>query len=110
MSIRKENRIMKRTYKYGKLLNNELKDPEFRKEYEDLEEEFEIAEEVIKLRLKAGLTQKALAEKAKTSQPTIARLESGRYRNVSLSFLKRIGRALGATPQVHFRRYVKKVK
>ena len=100
---------MARTQKYKNLLNKELKNSEFRKEYEDLEEEFEIAEEVIKLRLKSGLTQKALAKRVKTSQPTIARLESGRYRNVSLSFLKRIGRALGATPQVHFKRYAKKV-
>ena len=100
---------MIRTHKHKNLLNKELKNSKFRKEYEDLEEEFEIAEDVIKLRLKAGLTQKALAKKAKTSQPAIARLESGRYRNVSLPFLKRIGKALGATPQVHFKRYIKKV-
>lgn len=95
---------MKRTYNYKKLLKKELRNSEFHKEYDNLAEEFEIAEEIIKLRLKAGLTQKELAEKAKTSQPSIARLESGRYKNVSLSFLKKIGKALGAVPRVHFKK------
>ncbi|OGJ87681.1 MAG: transcriptional regulator [Candidatus Raymondbacteria bacterium RifOxyA12_full_50_37] len=93
-----------RTYDYKKLLKEELKNPEFRKEYDALAEEFELAKEVISLRLKAGLTQKELAEKAHTSQPAIARLESGHYTTVSMSFLNRIGKALGAMPEIHFRK------
>lgn len=49
------------------------------------------------------MTQKELAAKAGTSQPAIARLESGRYRNVSLAFLRKVGKALGAQPEVHLR-------
>ena len=94
---------MIRTYDYKKLLKEELKNPKFKKEYDSLEEDFDIAKEVIKLRIEAGLTQKELAEKAGTSQPAIARLESGRYKNVSLTFLKRVGGALGVIPQVHFK-------
>ncbi len=67
-----------------------------------LEEEFEIAKQVIDLRLKKGLTQKELAEKVNTSQSCIARLESGTYRNLSLSFLRRVGEALGYQPHVKF--------
>jgi len=54
------------------LLGKKLKNPEFRKEWEAQKEEFEVAKEVIRLRIKAGITQKELAEKAYTSQPAIA--------------------------------------
>lgn len=69
-----------------------------------LEEEFLIAKEVIRLRLEANLTQKELAEKIGTSQPAIARLESGSYKNLSLSFLNRVGRALGTVPVLYFKK------
>jgi DNA-binding XRE family transcriptional regulator len=86
------------------MLRGDLKDLEFRKEYEALEEEFEVARQVIDLRLKMGLTQKELADKVDTSQSCIARLESGTYRNLSLSFLRRVGRALEVQPHVKFER------
>ncbi len=86
------------------LLKKQLKNKNFRKEYEALEKEFEIAIEVIKLRQEANLTQKQLAEISGTSQPAIARLESGEYKNLSLSFLRKIGKALGAAPEVHFKK------
>ena len=71
-------------------LKKQLKNEKFKKEYNLLEEEFEIAKELIKLRKDANLTQKELADLAGTSQPAIARLESGNYQNVSLKFLKKI--------------------
>lgn len=82
----------------------QLKDDLLRKEYEELEPEFELAKEVIALRKTLNLTQKQLADQMGTSQPAIARLESGNYRNVSLSFVRRLADALGATPEVHLRR------
>jgi transcriptional regulator with XRE-family HTH domain len=93
-----------KSYDFKKLLGKKLKNPEFRKEWEAQKEEFEVAKEVIRLRIKAGITQKELAEKAYTSQPAIARLESGNYRNLNLSFLRKIGKALGADPHVRFKR------
>lgn len=87
-----------------KLLEKQLKNNTFRKEYESLEEEFEIAKQVIKLRKKMKLTQKQLAELAGTSQPAIARLESGEYKNLTLSFLRKIGKVLGVIPEVHFKK------
>ncbi len=86
------------------LLKKQLKNSEFKKEYNELEEEFKLAKEIIKMRKNADLTQKELANLAGTSQPAIARLESGNYRNLSLSFLRKIGKALNATPEIHFRR------
>lgn len=86
------------------LLEKMLKNKSFAKEYKALEKEFELAKEVIALRIKANLTQAQLAKLAGTSQPAIARLESGLYTNLTLSFLRKIGDALGVSPQVHFRK------
>lgn len=87
---------------FDDLLFKRLKDKNFKKEFEDLEEEFEVAKEIILLRQRAGMTQKELACRAKTSQAAISRLESGTYRNVSLSFLRRVGAPLGVKPHVNF--------
>ena len=86
------------------LLKKQFQNKEFKKEYDELEDEFELAKEIIKLRKNAALTQKQLAELAGTSQPAIARLESGNYKNLSLAFLRKIGKALNATPEIHFKK------
>ena len=93
-----------KVYNYEKLKKEALKDEEFRKEYDNLEEEFSLAREIIQLRKNNNMTQKELAEKAGTSQPAIARLESGNYKNVSLSFLRRVASALNAVPEIHFKK------
>ena len=86
------------------LLSEELKDPSFKKEFNSLEEEFILAKEVILLRKTNNLTQKELAKLAGTSQPAIARLESGNYKNLSLSFIGKVAKALGAIPEIHLRK------
>ena len=90
--------------RYQDLLNEQFRDPNFRREYEALEEEFTLATEIIALRKRLNLTQKELAERVGTSQPAIARVESGNYRNLSLSFLRRLADALEAVPEIHLRR------
>jgi len=89
--------------KYEELLDEQLKDEEFRQAYEEHEEEFTVAREVIALRQQANMTQRELADRVGTSQPA-ARLESGNYRNLSLAFLRRVAHALGAVTEVHLRR------
>jgi len=80
-----------------------MNDKEFVREYEMLREEYELAREVIQLRKQRNMTQQELAVKAGTSQSAIARLESGRYQNVSMSFMRKIGNALGAQPTIHLK-------
>ena len=70
-----------------------LKDPEVRKEYDALEEEFALMLEVAKARQRAGLSQAELARRMKTTQSTIARLESGR----GLPSTRTLGRFAKAT-------------
>lgn len=94
---------MAKTKSYQQVLVEQLKNPDFKKAYDAFEDEFNLAEEIIQLRLKADITQAELARRAHTSQPAISRLESGNYTNVSLAFLRKIGAALGAVPVVHFK-------
>jgi len=54
-----------------------LANPKVKAEYDALAPEFEIAAELIKARVRAGLSQAKLAARMGTSQSTIARLESG---------------------------------
>jgi len=91
---------------YSEYKKEMLKDPELKAEYDKLEEEFTLASEIIQLRKEKNITQKKLAERIGTSQPAIARLESGSYNKVSLSFLRRVAEALDAKPEVHLRKKV----
>ena len=93
-----------KTISYDKMHKTLMKNKKFKEEYEKAEKEFALAEEIIRLRIEAGLTQQQLAKKAKTSQPAIARLESGNYKNISFSFLSRIAKALGSEPIIHLKK------
>ena len=55
-----------------------IANPEVKAEYDALAPEFEISAELVKARVRAGLSQAELAARMGTSQSTIARLESGR--------------------------------
>lgn len=79
-----------------------LKDPAFKKAYEESRLEYEIARAVIRARIKKGLTQKQLADKLNTKQSVISRVESANT-TPSLSFLKRLARALNTSLQVQFK-------
>ena len=93
-----------KSYSFEKVLEKELKDKDFKEAYDFYSEEFSLAKEIIKLRKTNNLTQKELAEKVGTSQPAIARLESGNYKNVSLSFIRKVAFALGTTPEIKLKK------
>jgi len=78
-----------------------MKDPEYRREYDALEEEFALASAIIEARSRAGLTQEELAAKMETSQSAIARLESGRM-IPSGRTLKRFAKATGTRLRISF--------
>ena len=79
-----------------------LKDPEFKKLYEDSQPEFEIAKAIIRARIQNKITQKELAEKMNTTQSVISRVEQGKT-SPSISLLKRLAAALNTTLQVQFK-------
>lgn len=78
-----------------------MTEPKYRKAFEALEEEFVLASAVIDARTRAGLTQLQLAKKMGTTQPVVARLESGRTRP-SMRTLERVAKATGSRVLIRF--------
>jgi transcriptional regulator with XRE-family HTH domain len=78
-----------------------MKDPEYRREYEALEEEFSLMRALIEARIGAGLTQEQLAERMETSQSAIARLETGRSLPSGRT-LQRFAKATGTKLRISF--------
>ena len=79
-----------------------LRDPETRKEYDQLGFEYRFVEALIESRLKKGLTQEMLAKKIGTKQAAIARFESGKS-NPTLKFIKKIIEALDMDAEINLR-------
>ena len=89
-------------YTFEDDLKERLKDPEFRKVWEETEPEFILAKELIRKRLQKKMSQRQLAKKLKTSQAVISRIET-MSANPSLLLLKRIAKALDVNLQVGFK-------
>ena len=72
-----------------------------RREYDALDEEFRLLDEILKARTESGLTQAQVAKRIGTTQSAVARLESslGKH-SPSMSTLKRYASALGYKVQV----------
>ena len=87
--------------KFNDFLNEQLQDPEFKKEYEALKPEFSIIQAIIDARKNAGMTQKDLAEKTGITQGDISRLENGSA-NPSLKTLQRLAEGMGMTLKLEF--------
>jgi len=65
------------TISFEELKARLLANPEVKKEYDALAPEFEFSAELLRARLRSGLSQAELAARMGTSQSAIARLESG---------------------------------
>ena len=89
-------------YTFEDHLKESLKDPEFKKAWEESEPEYLLARELIEKRLKKNLSQRDLAKKLNTAQAVISRIET-MHANPSLSLLKRIAQTLGAKLQISFK-------
>jgi len=84
------------------MTHNELKEKmlsnsEVKAEYDSLEKEYSLFEELLKARTVAGLTQAQVAERMGTKTPAIARLESGggnKKHSPSLSTLQKYAQAV----------------
>lgn len=73
-----------------------LSRPEVKREYDRLEEEFLLLDQMLRARKTAGLTQAEIADRMGTTQSAIARLESlGGKHSPTLSTLRRYAATLG---------------
>lgn len=89
-------------YTFERDLKERLKNPEFKKAWEESEPEYLLAKKLIENRLKRKISQRALAKKIKTTQAILSRIET-MTANPSLSLLKRIASALNAKLIVSFK-------
>jgi ribosome-binding protein aMBF1 (putative translation factor) len=78
-----------------------MKDPNYRREYEALDEEFSLTAAMIEARSRAGMTQAQVARRMKTTQAAIARLESKSGRP-STRTLQRYAKATGSRLRISF--------
>ena len=79
----------------------QLKDENFKKEYEALEPEFAIIRAMIDARRERGMTQKELSERTGIAQGDISKLENGNA-NPSLRTLKRLAEGMGMQLKLEF--------
>lgn len=82
-------------------LKKRLKDPQFRRLWQESEVEYQLARKLIEKRLAKKVSQRELAKKVKTTQAIISRIESMRA-NPSLGLLKRLAEALNTRLEIHF--------
>jgi len=86
---------------FERYLNEQLKDDEFREEYEKLEPEFSIIQAVIDARKYSNMTQKELSEKTGIAQSDISKIETGNS-NPTLEVLKRLAAGMDMTLKLQF--------
>lgn len=88
--------------KLQQLKQRALRNPDVKREYEALAEEFELIDKLLSMRTAAGLTQEELAQRMGTQKSNICRLEKGNA-NPSWKTLKRYAHACGFEISVDFR-------
>ena len=81
-------------------LKKASKRKEFRKAYEDLEEEYKLTREMLAARSKYGLTQEAVAELMGTTKSAVSRLEAAGKHAPSLTTLKKYAWAVGCRLEI----------
>jgi ribosome-binding protein aMBF1 (putative translation factor) len=93
-----KNKLM---YSFDDDLKERLKNPKFRKAWEESEPEYLLAKQLIEKRLKKKISQRQLAKKLHTTQAVISRIETMNA-NPSLALLKRIATVLDTKLSVRF--------
>lgn len=81
----------------------QMQEPEFRVEYDALEDEYQLKRQMIAMRKAAGLTQEQMAEKLGTKASNISRLESINAENSPrLATIEDYARVLGYATKINF--------
>ena len=78
-----------------------MKNQGYRREYQALEEEFSLTAALIEARSRAGLTQQQVANRMKTTQAVVARLEGGGSKP-STRTLEKYAKATGSRLRISF--------
>lgn len=79
----------------------QMKDSEFVKEYQEIQPELDIIRAIVDARIEKNLTQKQLAERTGINQADISKLENG-TRNPTIGLLKRLAEGLDMVLKIEF--------
>jgi len=85
---------MKGVRRFKDRLKKDLRDPEFRKAFDEEEVYASLAIQIAKIRQEKNLTQQELAKRLHTTQQNISRLEDTNNRSCSLKTLIKVARML----------------
>ena len=86
---------------FRETLNEQMKNPKFKIEYDALTAEYQLINAILDARKAANITQKQLAEKTGIAQSDISKIENGNA-NPSLKTIERIASGMGMTVRVEF--------
>ena len=86
---------------FDDMLNEQLEDIKFRKEYEDIQPEMDVIRAIVDARTAQNLTQKELSKRTGIKQADISKLENG-TRNPTVSLLKRLAEGMGMELRIQF--------
>ena len=97
----KEKNKKIRYLSFEKHLAKQLKNPEFKRYYDEYGKQLEIAYQILHLRKKKEMTQAELARKIGTKQSNIARMETGQQ-NFTIDILQKIASVFNCELKVKF--------
>ena len=86
---------------FEKMLDKYREDEEFRKEWDDLEPEFDAIQAIIEARHRCNMTQKELAKRTGIDQSDISKIEKGNG-NPTLKMLKRLAEGMDTILKLEF--------
>jgi len=86
---------------YKEFKQSSLKNPKIKSDYDELEAEYQIIDQIIASRLELKLTQKDLAKRIGTKQPSIARFEQ-KLVHPTVKFLSKIANAMNKNLVIRF--------
>lgn len=87
---------------FNEYLQKQLKNPEFKKLYDDYGRQLEISYNLLQMRKRKKMSQSQVAKKVGTTQSNIARMEAGNQ-NFSVKMLGKLAHVFGKELEVSFR-------
>ena len=88
--------------KFHHYLQEKLKNPEFKKNYEIERAKVAVAQKITEIRQGSHLRQSDLAKKMHVSQQFISQIESGQETNLTLDTLFKVAKSLGRNIKISF--------
>ena len=86
---------------FDALLEKRLEDPDFKKEWDEIQPELDVIRAIVDARTSQHITQKELPARTGINQADISKLENG-TRNPSLNLLKRLAAGMNMELKIEF--------